>query len=122
VHGLSRAVISRREGRAIARASGKLVAIRDLLDHDRVCLEIVRYLLGNAEAADTARGIAEWWINRDVSRTAEALTRLQELGVVRSHLVQDDTSVYGFTKSPLLRETLRQYVNRLSPPASTEVR
>jgi hypothetical protein len=122
VHGLSRAVISRREGRAIARASGKLVAIRDLLDHDRVCLEIVRYLLGNAEAADTARGIAEWWINRDVSRTAEALTRLQELGVVRSHLVQDNTSVYGFTKSPLLRETLRQCVNRLSPPVSTEIR
>ena len=45
-----------KEGRAIARASGKLATIRELLDHDHVCLEIVRYLLGNAEAADTARG------------------------------------------------------------------
>jgi hypothetical protein len=111
-----------KEGRAVARASGKLATIRELLDHDHVCLEIVRYLLGNAEAADTARGIAEWWINRDVSRTAEALTRLHELGVVRSHLVQDATSVYGFTKNPLLRETLRHCVDRLSTPTSTEVR
>jgi hypothetical protein len=93
-----------------------------LLDRDHVCLEIVRYLLGNGEAADTARGIAEWWINRDVPPTAEALTRLQELGVVRSHLVQDATAVYGFTKNRLLRETLQQCVNRLSTPTSMETR
>ena len=110
------------EGRAIARANGKLTAIRELLDRDHVCLEIVRYLLGNGEAADTARGIAEWWINRDVSQTAEALSRLQVLGVVRSYLVQDATSVYGLTKNPLLRDTLRQCVDKLSNPTSTEVR
>jgi DNA-binding FrmR family transcriptional regulator len=109
------------EGRAIARANGKLAAIRELLDRDHVCLDIVRYLLGNGEAADTARGIAEWWINREVSRTSEALTRLQALGVVRSYLVQDATSVYGLTKNPLLRDTLRQCVNRLSQSTSTEI-
>ena len=109
------------EGRAIARASGKLTAIRELLDRDHVCRDIVRYLLAHDKAADTARGIAEWWINCDVSRTAEALSRLQALGVVRSHLVQDATSVYGFTKNPLLRDTLRQCVNRLSQSTSTEI-
>ena len=93
-----------------------------MLDRDHVCLEIVRYLLGHGEAADTARGIAEWWINRDVSRTAEALSRLQELGVVRAYLVQDATSVYGFTKNPLLRDSLRQCVDRRSRPTSTNVR
>ena len=93
------------EGRkAIARASGERAATRELLDPDHVCLEIVRYLLGNGEAADTARGIAEWWINRDVSRTAEALSRLQELG------------------NPLLCKPVRQSVDRLSQPTSTEVR
>ena len=92
-----------------------------MLDRDHVCLDIVRYLLGNGEAADTARGIAEWWINRDVSQTAEALTRLQALGVVRSYLVQDTTSVYGFTKNPHLRDTLQQCVNRLSQSTSTEI-
>ena len=79
-----------------------------MLDRDQVCLDIVRYLLGNGEAADTARGIPEWWINRDAPRTAEALTRLQESGVVRPYLVQDATSVYGFTKNRLLRDALRQ--------------
>jgi DNA-binding FrmR family transcriptional regulator len=110
------------ERQAIARARGKLAAIRELLDRDPVCLEIVRYLLGNGEAADTACGIAEWWIHSNVARTAEALSRLQELGVVCSRLVQDATSVYGFSRDPLLRDTLRHCVDRLSKPASTEVR
>jgi hypothetical protein len=89
-----------------------------LLDRDHVCLEIVRYLLHHGEAADTARGIADWWIKRDVSRTAEALSRLQEHGIVRSYLVQDATSVYAFTKNPILRDTLRHYVDGLSEPTS----
>src|SRR5205823_14044839 len=110
------------ERKANAPASGNLTALRELPDRDYVCLEIVRYLLGNGEAADTARGIAEWWINRDVSRTAEALSRLHELGVVRSHLVQDATSVYGFTKNRLLRNSLMQCVDSVSTPVSTEGR
>jgi hypothetical protein len=86
-----------------------------------VCLEIVRYLLAHSEAADTARGIADWWIKRDVSRTAEALAELQGRGIVRSYLVQDATSVYAFTKNPLLRTTLRQYVKRLTPPPTARL-
>jgi hypothetical protein len=85
-----------------------------LLDRDDACLDIVQYFVRHSEAADTTRGIADWWIKRDVAQTAEALTRLREHGIVRSHLVQDATSVYTFTKSPLLRETLRQYVRGLS--------
>ena len=103
---------------AIARANGRLAAIRELLDRDRVCLQIVRYLLDHSEAADTARGIAEWWIKRDVSRTAEALSRLEEHGIVGSHQVQDTTSVYAFTKNQILRDTLRHYVDGLSEPTS----
>jgi len=38
-------------------------ALRDLLGRDAVCREIVQYLMRHNEAADTARGIAEWWIN-----------------------------------------------------------
>jgi DNA-binding FrmR family transcriptional regulator len=97
------------------RPNGRLAAIRELLEHDAVCLDIVRYLVHHSEAADTARGIADWWIQRDVARTAHALTKLLEHGVVRSHLVQDATAVYAFTRNPLLRETLRQYVRSVSP-------
>jgi hypothetical protein len=93
-----------------------------LLDRNHVCLDIVRYLLDHCDAADTARGIAEWWINRDVALTAEALGQLQACGVVRSHLVQDATAVYGLTKNSLLRHTLRQYVSGPSPPTLTEFR
>jgi hypothetical protein len=100
----------------IPRANVRPASIRALLERDNVCLEIVRYLLDHSEAADTARGIADWWIKRDVSRTAEALAELQGRGIVRSYPVQDATSVYAFTKNPLLRTTLRQYVRRLTPP------
>jgi hypothetical protein len=106
--------------RAIARANGKLAAILSLLDHDDVCLEIVRYLVEHTEAADTASGIADWWIKRDVSRTADALGRLRAHGIVRSSLVQDATSVYALTKNPVLRETLRHYVGGLSQPTSAQ--
>lgn len=64
-------------------------------------------------------GIAEWWIKRDVPRTSEALTKLRAHGVVRSHVVQEATSVYTLTKSRVIRETLRQYVGQ-SPPTGIE--
>jgi hypothetical protein len=105
------------EGGPIARNGIKSKAIRELLDGDHVCREIVRYLLCHSDAADTASGIAEWWISRDVPRTADALTKLHEHGVVRSHLVQEATSVYTFTKNVRLRETLREWVDGRPSPA-----
>ena len=72
------------------------------------------------EAADTASGIAEWWINRDVPQTANALTRLREHGVVRSHVVQETTSVYRLAKSRFIRQTLRQYVEQFRSAVEVE--
>lgn len=46
--------------------------------------------------------------------------KLREHGIVQSHLVQDVTSVYTFTKNPRLRETVRECVDRL--PSSAEQR
>jgi hypothetical protein len=96
--------------RPITRPNGRLTAIRDLLERDQVSFEIVRYLVERNEAADTVRGIAEWWIHRDLPSTAEALARLEKHGVVRSRVVQDATAVYSFTRDAGLREGLRQYV------------
>ena len=106
------------EAWAIARSTARLAAIRDLLEHDSVCRDIVRYFSRHTEAADTARGIAEWWIGRDVSSTAEALGRLERRGVVHSCLVQDSTAVYAYTKNPLLRETLHHWINAAPRPAA----
>jgi hypothetical protein len=87
-----------------------MATIRELLDRNPICLEIVRYFSRHTEAADTARGIAEWWIQRDLPGTAEALAQLERCGIVRSYPVQDATSVYAYTKNPLLRQTLQHYV------------
>jgi len=84
--------------------SSKVTAIHDLLTRDPVCLEIVHYLTQNSGAADTVRGIAEWWIKRDVPTTLEALLRLQESGIVESYVIQDyGAFVYAYTKNPILR-------------------
>ena len=107
---------------AITRQHNKITAILELLDGDHICREIVRYFVRHSAAADTASGIAEWWIQRDIGRTAQALTKLREHGVIRSHLVQDAMSVYTLTRNLLLRETLRQYVDGLSTATSTEHR
>ena len=89
-------------------------AIGELLEGDRVCLDIVRYLVRNSEAADTPGGIAEWWIGGDITRTAEALARLHAHGVVRSRLVHGATYVYMLTKNRRVRETLREYVDSVA--------
>jgi len=87
-----------------------------------VCREIVQYLMRHSEAADTARGIAEWWINRDVPSTRQALSRLQEYGVVQSYMVQGDTFVYAYTKRAVLRQSLARYLQEtVSLPAAKEL-
>jgi predicted transcriptional regulator len=97
-------------------------ALRDLLGRDPVCREIVQYLMRHNEAADTARGIAEWWINRDIPSTRQALQRLQECGVVQSHVVQGDTFVYAYTKRAVLRQSLARFLHdTVSSPATKEL-
>jgi len=100
--------------------SGRATAIRDLLARDLVCRDIVQYLTRNSEAADTARGIAEWWIGRDLASTQEALLKLQEYGVVQSYPVQDNTFVYVYAKNPILRQSLARYLQRPIAPHTAE--
>ena len=96
--------------------SGKATAIRDLLARDPVCLDIVQYLARHSEAADTARGIAEWWINRNLASTQDALLKLQEFGVVQSFAVQDNTFVYAYTKNPILRQSITRQLRGILAP------
>lgn len=86
------------------------MTLRDLLARDSVCRDIVEYLMQNNDAADTAREIAQWWIRRDVAATQEALMKLQEWGVVQTHVVQDHTFVYAYTKRAVLRQSLVRYL------------
>jgi hypothetical protein len=100
---------------------GVTPALRDLLGRDSVCREIVQYLMRHNEAVDTARGIAEWWIDRDVPSTRLALLKLQECGVVRSYIVQGETFVYAYTKRAVIRQSLARYLQEtVAPPAAKE--
>jgi len=94
------------------RRQPRLAAILDLLERDPLCLQIVAYLTHNTEAADTAQGIAEWWIGAEPRATARALRALLDHGVVRSMAVPNATSVYAFTRDPALRRSLAQHVQR----------
>ena len=97
-------------------------ALREILGRDVVCREIVQYLMRHNEAADTARGIAEWWINRDVPSTHRALLKLQECGVVQSFVVQSETFVYAYTKKAVIRQSLARYLREtVAPPAPKEL-
>ena len=87
-----------------------------------MCREIVQYLMRHNEAIDTARGIAEWWINRDVLSTRQALLKLQACGVVQSYIVQGDTFVYAYTRRAVIRQSLARYLQAtVLPPAAKEL-
>jgi len=85
-----------------------------------VCREIVQYLMRHNEAIDTARGIAEWWINRDVLSTRQALLKLQACGVVQSYIVQGDTFVYAYTRRAVMRQSLARYLQATVPPPAAK--
>ena len=94
------------------------MTLRDLLAHDPVCRDIVQYLMHHNDAVDTARGIAEWWIRRDVAATQEALMKLQDWGVVQTYVVQDRAFVYAYTKRSVVRQSLARYLDGALAPSS----
>ena len=83
-------------------------SIEDLLARDPVCAAIGSYLVSHPDAADTAQGIAQWWIHRDLNLTWEALQKLARHGVVRAFLGGD--GVYGYTKNHRMRRRLSRYL------------
>jgi hypothetical protein len=91
---------------AIGRLERRLTTIRQLLERDAVCAAIVRYLAFHTDAADTARGIADWWIHESVGTTERALQKLLDRRIVRCHVIQDDKAVFSYTRDPLLRQSL----------------
>jgi hypothetical protein len=97
------------------------VGIEGLLRQDEICREIAAYLVHHNNAADTAAGIAVWWIGRDPKATLEALLKLRRHGIVRSH-ANGMTSVYAYTKNLRLRERVAQCIERLAARPAQEAR
>ena len=83
--------------------------MRALLLGDPVCEDIAIYLHHHRSAVDTARGVAEWWIDRDPRSTENALAKLLEHGVVTSY-AHGSVRIYGYTKEREIRRVIAAYV------------
>ncbi len=77
-----------------------------MLEADRLCQQIVSFLLENETAMDNAKGIAAWWVRRDVIAVQAALDRLISCGVVTVHTFTSGI-LYGLTPNPEIRGWLR---------------
>lgn len=69
-------------------------------DLDRVEGAIVRYLAEHPDAADSAKGIARWWLaghgQRDcIDEVREALERLRQRGVVTARTLPSGERIYS---------------------------
>jgi hypothetical protein len=95
-----------------------VAAIESALRDDAVSRRIVRFLLDNEAAMDTAKGIAAWWIQSDEIAVQTALDRLIACGAVTAHTMTSGT-LYGLTRNAEVRAALRARQAAL-PGVSTE--
>jgi hypothetical protein len=85
-----------------------------------VCLEIARYLVRHPQAADTVRGVAQWWVRRAMPTTEAALRRLADCGVVSAYTMAGTATIYAYTKDPALREVVAECIGAIQPPGADE--
>ena len=69
-----------------------------------VAADILRYLQHHPEAADTAEGIARWWLGGrryedSLARVQEAMPALVERGLVEKQTLPDGADVYRAGRS-----------------------
>jgi hypothetical protein len=83
-----------------------VAAIESVLRDDAVSRRILRFLLDNEAAMDTAKGIAAWWVQCDEIAVQTALDRLITCGAVTAHTMTSGT-LYGLTRDADVRATLR---------------
>ena len=76
------------------------------LRENTLCDQIFRFLMEHENAMDSARGIADCWVDSDEVSVRSALDSLIGCGVVRAHLLSSG-ALYGLTRSPEARAWLR---------------
>ncbi|RMF88288.1 MAG: hypothetical protein D6736_10885 [Nitrospinota bacterium] len=86
----------------------KFQEILTVLERCPLCAKIVAFFLRHKAAMDTARGIAEWWVQEDLETTQEALHRLVACRVVIMR-TYSGINLYSFTTDPEIQEKLEEY-------------
>ncbi len=90
--------------------------IVSILEKYPLCSKIVTFFLERNFAMDTAKGIADWWLEKDLEATQEALNQLVSCGVVILR-TYSGINLYSFTNNPRLRAKLKEYYNNLKGEA-----
>ena len=80
--------------------------IADALKAHPLCEQIVRFLVENGNAMDTARGIAAWWVRSEEIAVQAALDRLTPCGVIALYPFTSGM-LYGLTRDHETRAWLR---------------
>jgi hypothetical protein len=73
---------------------------------ERLCYAILEYLIAHTDAADTARGIANWWLPAtdrgvDAQVLLAALERLVARRQLSKHLLVDGSVLYTHRDVPM---------------------
>ncbi len=84
------------------------MTIADILKAHPLCEQIVRFLLDNERAMDTARGIAAWWVRSDEIAVQAALDQLIACGVIALYALTSGV-LYGLTRDQEIRARLREW-------------
>ena len=71
-----------------------------------LCHKIIRFLIENERAMDSARGIAVCWVDSDEVAVQAALDRLITCGVITPHSFTSGI-LYGLTRNQEIRVYLR---------------
>jgi hypothetical protein len=77
------------------------------LEADPLSGDLLRFLLRNENAMDTAKGIAAWWLHTDELAVQPSLHRLFASKTIVAHVLSSGTAIYGLTPDPEVRTWLR---------------
>lgn len=91
-------------------------SIAATLEQDPLSGDILRFLLKNQAAMDSAKGIAAWWVRRDELAVRPSLDRLFACGAIVAHTLSSGVTVYGLSQNPDVRIWLRRALD--APDAS----
>jgi hypothetical protein len=92
---------------SLTQRTDTTAAIEAAFREDAVSRRILRFLMQNEAAMDTARGIAAWWVRCDELAVQTALDRLMACGAVTAHTFTSGT-LYGLTRHPEIRSWLHE--------------
>lgn len=84
-----------------------------ILEADSISCEILRFLLQNETAMDSAKGIAAWWVHRDELAVQPSLNRLFACGAILAHTLTSGVTLYRLTQDGNARTWLRDALNEL---------